>query len=117
MHMLLLNGAMESHISQVTVTGAGNCYSMIDVNQRVAKNPVAAGQSPQGCPGFSAASLLTQGVPVDPGCWRRLGRQVWGQEGAQFWGDMVVHGNRLDPTGSQPGAASAAGHASLHGSG
>lgn len=58
-----------------------------------------------------------QGVPVDPGCGRRLGRQVWGQEGTQFWGDMVVYGNCLDPTGSQPGTPGAVGHASLHGSG
>lgn len=58
-----------------------------------------------------------QGLLADPGCRGGVGRQVWGQEGAQLWGDMVVHGDCLDPTGSQPGAAGAVGHASLHGGG
>lgn len=65
----------------------------------------------------SATLLLMQGLPLNPGCRRGMGRQVWRQEGAQFWGDLVVHGNRLDPPSRQLGAASVTGHASLHGSG
>ena len=56
-----------------------------------------------------------QGVPVDPGGWRRVGRSLRGQARPGLWRHLVVHCHGDDPHCSQDGAACPAGCAGLHG--
>ncbi len=48
----------------------------------------------------SCPCFVLQGLLADPGSGRGMGRQVWGQTGAQFWGDLVVNGNSPDTPSS-----------------
>ena len=58
---------------------------------------------------------LIQGLPADASAGRRVGGQVWGEEGARVWRDLVEHRHRHHTGRCPPGPGAAAGRQGLHG--
>ncbi len=56
-----------------------------------------------------------QGLPLDPGGWRRVGGSLWGQARPGLWRHLVVHCHSNDPHCSQDGVACPAGCAGMYG--